>query len=436
MRSTTSTTLARWIEIVLLVSLASGCGMLGDKPTPLPWIPTETPASSFAPQTAATATPVAAVPAETATLIPPSLTPTSAPVLSPTPRSTDTPAPADQAITLEVPAPGQDVGNPIRLRGRAKILPFEGTLVIRVIDSAGQVAAEIPIIADGTIGGAATFEATVTYGGVPGPGSVEILDISARDGSIVAKATAQVTLAGFPGGGYVEQPAPRANVTLPIRLLARVGTPGQDVNVTVAWDDGGQFAHVLTTLAGLDGRGLLVVPLDVVDPGFSHPATQDGTIQIHTIEGSPLAWQPVHILAPDDPGTMGTYVHWVIDETVVAQQIRIPRTLGIGRASLEALLWGPVPQNDKGYTTLIPGPEQILTYGGRSPEWGERPRLRNLTIKDGIAYADFSLELSAHAGGALLTSLIREQIETTLTQFSTVDEVVISINGVTGVLEP
>ena len=243
-------------------------------------------------------------------------------------------------------------------------------------------------------------------------------------------------MGGFPGGGYLEQPVPRANVTLPIRLLARVGTPGQDINVTVAWDDGTQFAHVFTTLAGLDGRGLLIVPLDVVGPGFSHPPTQNGTIQIHTIAGSALARQPVHILAPDDPGTMGTNVYWVVDETVVAQQIRIPRTLGIGRASLEALLWGPVPQNDMGYTTLIPGPEHILTYPGRSAEWGERVRLRNLTIENGVAYADFSLELSAHAGGTLLTTLIREQIEATLTQFSTVDEVIISINGVTGVLEP
>ena len=432
MRSTASNTLARWIEIVLLVSLASGCGILRQKPTPLPWIPTETPASSIGPQTAATATPVAVAPAETATPTPPSVTPTP----TPTPRPRDTPAPAGQVITLEMPAPGQTVENPIQLRGRAKILPFEGTLVIRVIDSAGQIAAEVPIIADGTIGGPATFEATVAYGGAPGPGRVEVLDISARDGGVIAKAAVQVILVGISGDGFLEQPAPRADVTLPIRLLARVGTPGQDVNVTVAWDDGTQFAHVFTTLAGLDGRGLLVVPLDVVDPGFSHPATQDGTIEIHTIEGSPLARQPVHILAPDDPGTMSTNVYWVIDETIVAQQIRIPRTLGIGRASLEALLWGPVPQNDKAYTTMIPGPEQILAYAGRSPEWGERPKLRSLTIEDGIAYVDFSLELSAHAGGALLTTLIREQIEATLTQFSTVDEVVISINGVTGVLEP
>ncbi|MCJ7550123.1 MAG: GerMN domain-containing protein [Anaerolineae bacterium] len=388
------------------------------------------------PQTAATATPIAVAPTETATLILPSITPTSAPVLPPTPRPTDTPAPVDQVITLDMPAPGQTVENPLQLRGQVKILPFEGTLVIRIIDSSGQVAAEVPIIADGTIGGPATFEATVTYVGIPGPGRVEVLDISAKDGSIIAKATAQVTLAGLPVGRHIELPPPRADVTLPIRLLARVGAPGQDVNVRVTWDDGTQFSHVFPALAGLDGRGLLVVPLDVADPGFRHPPTQNGTIQIHTIEGSTLAWQPVRILAPDDPGTVGTNVFWVVDETVVAQQIRIPQTLGIGRASLEVLLWGPVPQNDSGYTTLIPGPEQVLAYGGRSPEWGERPELRDLTIENGIAYADFSLELSAHAGGAMLTSLIREQIEATLTQFSTVEGVVISINGVTGVLEP
>jgi len=436
MRSTASNTLARWIQIMLLVSLASGCGILRDRSTPPPWLPTETPPASIVPQAAATATPVAATPTETTTLTPPSVTPTAAPTLSPTPRPTDTPAPAEQVITLDVPAPGQTVANPIQLRGRTKVLPFEGTLVIRVIDSTGQVVAETPITADGTIGGPAAFEATVAHGGIPGPGRVEVLDISARDGSIIAKATAQVTLVGISGSGHVEQPASRADVTLPIGLLARVGTAGQEVNVTVTWDDGTQFSHVFTVLAGLDGRGLLVVPLGVGDPGFSHPATQNGTIWLNTIEGSPLAWQPVRILAPDDPGTVGTNVYWVIDETVVAQRIRIPRTLGIGRASLEALLWGPVPQNDRGYTTLIPGPEQALAYAGRSPEWGERPVLRDLTIRGGIAYADFSLELGAHAGGALLTSLIRQQIEATLTQFSTVSGVVISINGVTGVLEP
>ena len=133
---------------------------------------------------------------------------------------------------------------------------------------------------------------------------------------------------------------------------------------------------------------------------------------------------------------MATNVYWVVQEEVMAQRIRIPRTLGIGRASLDALLWGPAPGNPQAYTTALPTPEEVLNHPGRGTAWGERVRLKDLRIVDGVAYADFSGEILAHHGGAAQVLLMRAQIEQTLLQFSTVSQVVITVEGQPDMLEP
>ena len=57
-------------------------------------------------------------------------------------------------------------------------------------------------------------------------------------------------------------------------------------------------------------------------------------------------------------------------------------------------------------------------------------------LVDGVARADFSKELLANAGGAARMSLIRQQIEQTLLQFSTVNQVIITVEGQEGALGP
>ncbi|HOU13263.1 MAG TPA: Gmad2 immunoglobulin-like domain-containing protein [Anaerolineae bacterium] len=405
------------IHVLLCLTVLSGCQILLGTPTPLPL--------------AHTATPLATTPQPT----PQPPTPTFVPL------PTFTPQPAvavvSQVIALDDPPSGATVGNPVTVRGRTAMLPFEATLVVRVYDAWGQLAAVAPIMAQGEYGGPATFEGVIYYGGVPGVGRIEVADVSAKDGKDIAAASVAVTLSGFPGSGYIEMPAPLEQVTVPARVLARVGQPGEQVNVTLTWNDGTQFAHVVTLLPGKDGRGLAVIPMDwVVTPRPAHPNTQGGALQIHNLAGQPLAWQPLTILHPNDAATMSTNVYWVRQEQVVAQSIRIPRTQGIGRASLEALLWGPVPNNLDGFQTALPLPAEVLTAANRGADWGERVRLKDLTIVNGVAKADFSKELLANAGGAARMSLIRQQIEQTLLQFSTVTQVIISVEGQTGMLEP
>ena len=126
-----------------------------------------------------------------------------------------------------------------------------------------------------------------------------------------------------------------------------------------------------------------------------------------------------------------------VDDTLRAVQRRVPRTVRIGTAALEELLWGPTPPNLAGFETALPTPQQVLAIPGRQPDWGPRVTLRQLTIVDGVATADFSQEMRAYGGGSARVMLIYRQIEQTLKQFATVREVVIAIEGETeAVLEP
>lgn len=99
----------------------------------------------------------------------------------------------------------------------------------------------------------------------------------------------------------------------------------------------------------------------------------------------------------------------------------ITKTQAVGRAALNELLKG-VTTGEKARKYYTGIPEGVV--------------LNSLTIKDGVAYADFNSKLNEGVGGSCLTSRIRSQIRNTLQQFPTVKSVVISVEGKTdGVLE-
>ena len=100
----------------------------------------------------------------------------------------------------------------------------------------------------------------------------------------------------------------------------------------------------------------------------------------------------------------------------------IPATEAVGRAALAQLLTGPTAEEEaEGYFTSInPG-----------------VTVNSLTIQDGVARVDFDSRLEQNIGGSCLVTHVRAQITDTLTQFPTVDEVVISIEGRTeDILQP
>jgi hypothetical protein len=415
-----------------------------------------TPAPTAVQESAATATQVASQPTAvvqptTEPTLQPTMEPTAQPTLQPTTQSsvqpttttprqaTVTPTTAPRTIILESPQNGATISSPVQVSGRVNVSPFEATLRGRVYDVQGQVLGEGPIMVSAEMGQPGPFSGSITFqAGSGGPGKVEVADISPKDGSVLASASVDVVLAPEPGAGTIEIPAAAATVTLPLHILARIGQPGEEVVALLRWQDGTELTHSFTTLRGEDGRGLLIDSLNW--PGESQPpepATQPATLILRSTAGDLLASQQVTVLSPDDPDAREISLFFVLGEKTRAVQVRIPRTQAIGTAALEDLLWGPPPPNLAGFTTAIPTPQEVLSYPGRQPDWGQRVMLRKLTIVDGVATADFSREMQAYGGGSLRVTLIRQQITQTLVQFPTVNEVVIAIEGQTeSVLQP
>jgi hypothetical protein len=271
-----------------------------------------------------------------------------------------------------------------------------------------------------------------------GPGRVEVAEVSMADGSLMVSASANVQLEPQAASLGIEIPAADQAVTLPLHILARVGQPGEQVTASLRWQDGTELIDTFTTLRGEDGRGLLIDSLDwKMESQPPQPPSQPAELELRNAAGAVLARQPVRVLSHDDPDAMQITLYFVLGEQLQPVQRTVPKTQGVGAAALEELLWGPPPLNLAGFETAIPIPEEVLNYHARESDWGPRVTLRGLTISDGVATADFSQELRSYAGGSLRVMLIRQQIEQTLRQFPTVQEVRIAIEGETeAVLEP
>jgi len=101
---------------------------------------------------------------------------------------------------------------------------------------------------------------------------------------------------------------------------------------------------------------------------------------------------------------------------------QVARTTAIARAALEELLKGPSQgELAQGFYTSI----------------NPNVKIQKLTIEGGTAKVDFDETLEKNMGGSCRASVIRTQIAETLKQFSTVKNVIISINGrIEDILQP
>ena len=424
--------IARWSSILVMFLLLVSCGPANGTATPDIG---PTMGSPLAPTQPAPATMVATQPPSGSPVLDESpVFPTQEPV-QPSAIATTLP----RLIVLDSPSRGASISSPVQVSGSVSVSPFESTLRGRVYDASGQVVGEGPIMVASEMGQPGTFSGEISISaGAGGAGRVEVAEISPKDGSVVVSAAVDVMLAGEPGAGAIEIPAAGARVVLPLRILARAGEPGQQVVAALRWDDGTELSQTFTTVQGEDGRGLLIDSLNWLNEGPPpQPPTQSATLELRDAAGAVLARQAITVLSPDDPETQEITLYFVLGEEVQAAQRRIPKTAAVGTAALEELLWGPFPPNLAGFGTALPTPQDVLSYLGREPDWGPRVTLRQLTIVDGVATADFSKEMRAYGGGSLRVMLIRRQIEQTLKQFPTVREVIIAVEGETeAVLEP
>jgi len=101
---------------------------------------------------------------------------------------------------------------------------------------------------------------------------------------------------------------------------------------------------------------------------------------------------------------------------------KIVKTTSIARAALEELLKGPTEEEKaNGYYTSI----------------NSGVTIQKLTIVDGVARVDFDEQLEFQVGGSCRVAAINSQIVTTLKQFPSVKEVIVSIDGRTeDILQP
>jgi len=100
----------------------------------------------------------------------------------------------------------------------------------------------------------------------------------------------------------------------------------------------------------------------------------------------------------------------------------VPKMATIGGTTLEELLKGPTSaEQSQGFSTAI----------------NTGVKVNSLTISDGTARVDFNSNLNESVAGSCRVLAIRAQIEETLKQFPTVQNVIISIDGKTeNILEP
>ena len=382
--------------------------------------PTSAPASSAAPSVVPpSSTPVQPVPTSV------QLAPT--PTLQAIPPTATTPP---RSITLQEPQGGATLSGLARVQGSVTVSPFESTLRGRVYDASGAVVGEGPVMVSAEMGQPGTFDGTIPFTvATAGQGYVEVAELSPKDGSPIIATGVNVLLAPQ-AAGPIEMPGAGERVTLPLRILARLGRPGEQVTATLRWQDGTELAQAFTLLEGEDGGGLLIASLNW--PGESQPPeppTQPATLTIAA--DSAALQQQVAVLSPADPDTVAIKLYFPLGEDLQEVHLRIPKTPAIATAALEHLLWGPPSPNLAGFSTEIPTPQQVLAFPGRGADWGPRVRLLSVTIVDGIALADFSREMEAYGGGSLRVKVLRDQITQTLKQFSTVQQVIIAVEGET-----
>jgi hypothetical protein len=194
------------------------------------------------------------------------------------------PAPLPQrVITIDAPPDGESINSGFRIRGRVTVAPFENTLAYRVYDTGGNLisAGPLPVLPVlGEFGMPGLFDGRVIFpAGSRGAGRVEVLDLSAENGAVLAAAAINVRL----GQGGPVQTAP----ALPLRAItidvpAEGGTVGTVVTVrgrvTVS-----PFENVVTCRAYDVGGALIGAGALRVTPAggaFGNPGAYAGEVAL------------------------------------------------------------------------------------------------------------------------------------------------------------
>ncbi|MDQ3089676.1 MAG: GerMN domain-containing protein [bacterium] len=169
---------------------------------------------------------------------------------------------------------------------------------------------------------------------------------------------------------------------------------------------------------------------------FTTPSTKTGTLILQKDNPSGLPENDDELRIPVtfsafDPNTgektaikvfFGNSVRGAECEEVISAIREVPKVATIGKAAIEELLKGPTTlEQSQGFSTAL----------------NPNVKVNSLSISNGIARVDFSSDLNTGVAGSCRVQAIRAQIEETLKQFPTVQNVSISVSGKTeNILEP
>lgn len=169
---------------------------------------------------------------------------------------------------------------------------------------------------------------------------------------------------------------------------------------------------------------------------FTTPSTKMGTLILQKDNPSGLAKNDDELRIPViftvfDPNAgektsikvfFGNSVRGAECEKVLSVIREVPKVTTIGKTTIEELLKGPtITEQSQGFSTAL----------------NTDVKVNSLSISNGIARVDFNLNLNSDVAGSCRVQAIRAQIEETLKQFPTVQNVIISVNGkAENILEP
>lgn len=154
------------------------------------------------------------------TLAPPTIT-TPLPV-QPSPTTTAPTTTPTQAIVIDTPPPGTQIGSPVVLTGRTALFPTQGTLNYRVSDAAGTQLGQGSFQMNGSPGQPGTFTASLNFTLPPngGPVRVELFEQNTATGAVTARAVIDLAVAP-PQAIAIDTPAPGTQVGSPVVLTGR-----------------------------------------------------------------------------------------------------------------------------------------------------------------------------------------------------------------------
>lgn len=350
--------------------------------------------------------------------------------------------PAQGTIMITAPVAGATISNPVTVTGSTDFWPFEANLTGRIIDASGRQLGIGPVTVQAPeIGRGGPFEAQIPFVAPQQAqaGTLEIFEASAKDGSIVVKQSVAVQLAAGAAANEIQLDSPVDGVvaTLPLHIALRTSQPDQQLTARLRFANGPVLEHPLTVVNGPDGVGYVVANMDW-NTESTPPVITPGNASFEIVGADGAVRQRVTVDLLPEAQTQRVDVAWTTaDGQIIVFKQAIGKQAQIASAALRELLNGPIDGNLAGAGTALPTVQEIVTFGGRQPSWGYEVRLLKLTIESGVATANFSPELSAYGGGAARVQTIRQQIERTLKQFPSVQQVVIQIDGRSeGVLQP